>query len=70
MTFSEQLAQATHTNQSLLCVGLDPEPRKFPAHLGQDATHIFDFCAFIVDATHDVVCAFKPQIAYFAAHRA
>jgi orotidine-5'-phosphate decarboxylase len=70
MIFSEQLAQATHTNQSLLCVGLDPEPRKFPAHLGQDATHIFDFCASIVDATHDVVCAFKPQIAYFAAHRA
>lgn len=70
MIFSEQLAQATHTNQSLLCVGLDPEPRKFPAHLGQDATHIFDFCASIVDATHDVVCAFKPQIAYFAAQRA
>ena len=70
MIFSEQLAQATHTNQSLLCVGLDPEPRKFPAHLGQNATHIFDFCASIVDATHDVVCAFKPQIAYFAAHRA
>jgi orotidine 5'-phosphate decarboxylase subfamily 2 len=38
--------------------------------LGQDASHIFDFCAHIVDATHDLVCAFKPQIAYFAAHRA
>ncbi len=70
MTFLEQLAAATHTNQSLLCVGLDPEPRKFPATLGQDASRIFDFCAHIVDATHDVVCAFKPQIAYFAAHRA
>ena len=70
MTFLEQLAAATHAHQSLLCVGLDPEPRKFPARLGQDAAHIFDFCAQIVDATHDLVCAFKPQIAYFAAHRA
>jgi len=70
MTFLEQLATAQASHQSLLCVGLDPEPRKFPAHLGQDATHIFDFCAHTVDATHDVVCAFKPQIAYFAAHRA
>jgi len=35
-----------------------------------DAQRIFDFCAQIVDATHDLVCAFKPQIAYFAAHRA
>ena len=70
MTFLEQLAAAQASHQSLLCVGLDPEPRKFPAHLGQDATHIFDFCAYTVDATHDVVCAFKPQIAYFAAHRA
>ena len=70
MTFLEQLAAAQASHQSLLCVGLDPEPRKFPAHLGQDASHIFDFCAHTVDATHDVVCAFKPQIAYFAAHRA
>jgi orotidine-5'-phosphate decarboxylase len=70
MTFLKQLAAAQASHQSLLCVGLDPDPRKFPAHLGQDASHIFDFCAHIVDATHDVVCAFKPQIAYFAAHRA
>ena len=70
MTFLEQLAHASLAQQSLLCVGLDPEPRKFPHSLGADAAHIYDFCAAIVDATHDVVCAFKPQIAYFAAHRA
>jgi orotidine-5'-phosphate decarboxylase len=70
MTFLEQLAHASLAQQSLLCVGLDPEPRKFPSSLGQDAAHIYDFCAAIVDATHDLVCAFKPQIAYFAAHRA
>jgi len=70
MTFLEQLAHASLAQQSLLCVGLDPEPRKFPSSLGKDAAHIYDFCAAIVDATHDLVCAFKPQIAYFAAHRA
>ena len=70
MTFIEQLLQATQSHQSLLCVGLDPEPAKFPDRFRDKPAHIFDFCAAIVDATHDVVCAFKPQIAYFAAHRA
>ena len=70
MTFIEQLLQATQSHKSLLCVGLDPEPAKFPDRFRDKPAHIFDFCAAIVDATHDVVCAFKPQIAYFAAHRA
>ena len=70
MTFIEQLLRATQTHESLLCVGLDPEPAKFPAQFRDNPAHIFDFCAAIVDATHDLVCAFKPQIAYFAAHRA
>jgi orotidine-5'-phosphate decarboxylase len=54
----------------MLCVGLDPEPAKFPAKLKGDASRIYDFCAAIVDATADLVIAFKPQIAYFAANRA
>lgn len=70
MTFTDQLARATRQNQSLLCVGLDPEPSKFPGAWAGDASRIFDFCAAIVDATKDLVCAFKPQIAYFAAHGA
>ena len=70
MTFLEQLQGAERQNGSLLCVGLDPEPRKFPAHLKDDASKIYDFCAQIVDATADLAIAFKPQIAYFAAHRA
>ena len=57
-------------NDSLLCVGLDPEPAKFPGSWKDDPARIFDFCATIVDATRDLVIAFKPQIAYFAAHRA
>ena len=70
MNFPAQLALAERRHDSLLCVGLDPEPAKFPGAWRGDAARIFDFCAAIVDATHDLVCAFKPQIAYFAAHRA
>jgi orotidine-5'-phosphate decarboxylase len=70
MTFVDKLADAEHSHQSLLCVGLDPEPSRFPADLKGDAGRIYDFCAAIVDATADLVLAFKPQIAYFAAHRA
>jgi len=70
MTFIEQLRKAERDNGSLLCVGLDPEPAKFPAAMKGDASKIYDFCAAIVDATADLVIAFKPQIAYFAAHGA
>ena len=70
MTFLEQLQGAERQNGSLLCVGLDPEPSKFPASLKGDASKIYDFCAHIVDATADLAISFKPQIAYFAAHRA
>jgi orotidine-5'-phosphate decarboxylase len=70
MTFIERLLAAEQRHQSLLCVGLDPEPARFPTAFRGDRTRIFDFCAAIVDATADQVIAFKPQIAYFAAHRA
>src|SRR5574343_532659 len=70
MSFNRMLAQATARHESLLCVGLDPDPARFPADMKGDPRRIFDFCARIVDATKDLVCAFKPQIAYFAAHSA
>ena len=70
MSFIDQLRQAQQQNQSLLCVGLDPEPSRFPAGVARDAEGIHDFCVAIAEATHDLACAFKPQIAYFAAHRA
>jgi orotidine-5'-phosphate decarboxylase len=70
MTFLEQLQSAERQNGSLLCVGLDPEPSNFPTAMKGDASKIYDFCAQIVDATADLAIAFKPQIAYFAAHRA
>ncbi|MCF8159514.1 MAG: orotidine-5'-phosphate decarboxylase [Polaromonas sp.] len=70
MNFLDMLRTAERQNGSMLCVGLDPEPTRFPANLAGDAGKIYDFCAAIVDATADLVSAFKPQIAYFAAHRA
>ncbi|HVB84172.1 MAG TPA: orotidine-5'-phosphate decarboxylase [Rhodanobacteraceae bacterium] len=67
MTFMTQLAAAWQRNDSLVCVGLDPEPERLPAALRGDADAIFSFCAAIVDATADLACCFKPQIAHFAA---
>jgi orotidine-5'-phosphate decarboxylase len=54
----------------MLCVGLDPDPSTFPAPLDGKADAIERFCTTIVDATADLVCAYKPQFAHFAAHRA
>jgi orotidine-5'-phosphate decarboxylase len=70
MTFTQMLARAEARNDTLLCVGLDPDPLRFPGSWRGDAQRIFDYCASIVDATQDLVLAFKPQIAFFAAHRA
>ncbi|MFC5435843.1 orotidine-5'-phosphate decarboxylase [Rhodanobacter umsongensis] len=70
MHFMQSLRQAWTRNDSLVCVGLDPEPAKFPAHLRGAPDAVFEFCRAIVDATADLVCAFKPQIAHFAALRA
>jgi len=70
MTFIESLRLAWQRNRSLVCVGLDPEPTKFPVHLRDDPDAIFEFCRAIVDATADVVCCFKPQFAHFAARSA
>ncbi len=70
MNFVQQIHAAASLNNSLLCVGLDPEPAKFPGAWKGDASRIYDFCSAIVDATKDLVIAFKPQIAYFHAQRA
>jgi orotidine-5'-phosphate decarboxylase len=70
MNFTDMLQAAERQNRSMLCVGLDPEPTRFPQAMRNDPGRIYDFCAAIVDATADLAMAFKPQIAYFAAHRA
>lgn len=67
MSFMQQLRARWREAESLLCVGLDPEPTRFPASLRGSHDAVFEFCRAIVDATADAVCAFKPQIAHFAA---
>ena len=70
LTYIQKLTQAWHANHSLLCVGLDPDLSKLPAKFQSEPNGIFNFCKAIIDATADIACAFKPQIAYFSAIRA
>ena len=65
--FKQLLARAAADHDSLVCVGLDPEPEKFPPHLRGVAHSIFEFNKAIVDATADLVCSYKPQFAHYAA---
>jgi orotidine-5'-phosphate decarboxylase len=70
VTFISKLSAAWQSQNSQLCVGFDPDPARFPAHLQREPDGVLQFCKAIADATADAVCAFKPQIAYFAAMRA
>ena len=67
MTFTTKLANAIRQHDSLLCVGLDPDIGRFPGVLQGRSDAVFEFCRAIIDATASYACAFKPQIAYFAA---
>ena len=68
--FLERLYAAWKASNSLVCVGLDPEPKKFPDRFRDAPGGIFEFNKAIVDATRDLVCAYKPQFAHYAAHGA
>lgn len=70
ISFVHQLRRAAFENKSFLCVGLDPEPARFFGDYQNNPARIFDFCAKVIDRTAEYACAFKPQIAYFAAHGA
>jgi orotidine-5'-phosphate decarboxylase len=67
VTFTTKLANAIRQHDSLLCVGLDPDIGRFPGVLQGRSDAVFEFCRAIIDATASYACAFKPQIAYFAA---
>ena len=67
MNFIEKLRAIWKDNNSLVCVGLDPDLSRFPKNLERSPDSIFDFNKAIIDVTHDLVCAYKPQIAYFSA---
>ena len=68
--FHDLLAARWQAADSLLCVGLDPDPARFAPQLRGREDAITEFCCAIVDATAPYACAFKPQIAYFASERA
>lgn len=70
MSFIEKLNHIWKENNSLVCVGLDPDLNRFPTCLRGTPDAIFEFNKAIIDATHDLVCAYKPQIAYFSAESA
>jgi orotidine-5'-phosphate decarboxylase len=69
-TFLQQLERAWEKNDSLVCVGLDPEIERFPAHIRAVPSPIFQFNRGIIDATAGLVCAYKPQFAHYAAYEA
>ena len=60
MNFTEKLTHATKKNNSLLCIGLDPDPELMPDKVG-----VFEFNKAIVDATSDLVCAYKLNLAFY-----
>ena len=70
MTFNAALAARWRRANSLLCVGIDPEPGRYPTTLVDDPDRVFRFGRAIIDATAEYACAFKPQIAHFAAQGA
>ena len=70
MNFVAALETRWQQANSLVCVGIDPEPARFPVKFAADPDAIFNFCRDIVDATAQYACCFKPQIAHFAAHAA
>jgi len=67
MTFRQKLEKIIRINNSLLSIGLDPDLEKIPQHLRKYKDPIFNFNKQTIDATYDLVCAYKPQIAHYAA---
>ena len=70
MSFFQKLARAVERNDSLLCVGLDPDPDRLPEGLRAKQGGVGDVAAFqraVIEATSDLVCAYKPNLAFYEA---
>ena len=65
--FRQKLTAASRQNDSLLCVGLDPVVEKLPSAVRGEADPVLRFCGDIIEATTDLVCAYKPNFAFFGA---
>ena len=66
-SFTDLLSGAVTANDSLLCVGLDPVPERLPATLGGAADPVLAFNRALIDATADLVCAYKPNFGFYGA---
>jgi orotidine-5'-phosphate decarboxylase len=67
VSFADRLRRRWEVSGSMLCVGLDPDPARLPEPVRRHPTPLFALCREIADATAELVCAFKPQFAHFAA---
>jgi orotidine-5'-phosphate decarboxylase len=67
LLFAERLSRAQTAADSLVCVGLDPDPVKFPNDLRHEAQAVLEFNRRVIDATCDIAAAYKPQIAFYSA---
>lgn len=65
MPFLEKYQNAVERNNSFVCVGLDPDPDKLPTHLKNESNPTLSFLTEIIAATQDLVCAYKPNFAFF-----
>ena len=65
---TQQLIEQIHIKQSFLCIGLDVDLNKIPKHLLKEEDPIFSFNKAIIDATHHLCVAYKPNIAFYEAY--
>lgn len=68
--FSDTLKKIVQKNNSLVCIGIDPIMEKIPSHIKHEKYPFFSFAKEIIDATHDLVCSYKPNSAFFEAEGA
>jgi orotidine-5'-phosphate decarboxylase len=67
MNFQQKLDQIIEKNNSLVCVGLDSDFDKLPESVKQKEYPQFEFNKAIIDATHDLICCYKPNSAFYEA---
>ena len=67
MTLLEKIVNIQHKQHSLVCVGLDTDPQLLPYHLRDSTDGVLEFNRLIIEATQDLVCAYKPNLAFYEA---
>ena len=68
MVAVKELQRAQQANRSMICLGLDLDPRKMPSEFGANLKGMFEYAKRIIEATSDQVCAYKPNMAFYESH--